>query len=67
VKINCISCGFTVNLDDATYSDYEGQVKCFACNALLEVKVDQGSVKKVMITGSAKPTPRERAAIGQRP
>lgn len=46
MKINCLACGHKVDLDDA-YSDYEGQIKCFACNALLEVKTEQGSIKSV--------------------
>ena len=45
-KINCICCGFSINLDDS-YDDYEGQVKCFTCNALLEVKLVEGMVKGV--------------------
>jgi len=46
IKVNCICCGFSINLDDA-YDDYEGQVKCFTCNALLEVKLAEGNVKSV--------------------
>ena len=46
MKINCLSCGHTVELDEA-YSDYEGQVKCFTCSALLEVKLEESHVKSV--------------------
>ena len=46
IKINCLSCGHKVDLDDA-YGDYEGQVKCFACSALLEIKAEQGNIKSV--------------------
>ena len=53
MKINCLSCGHKVELDDA-YDDYEGQVKCFACNALLEIKLDQGNIKKVQVVESEK-------------
>jgi len=48
MKINCLSCGHTVDLDE-TYSDYEGQVKCFTCNALLEVKLEEGLIKAVKL------------------
>ena len=48
IKINCLSCGFKIDLDDA-YDDYEGQVKCFTCNAILEIKLDQGNIKKVQV------------------
>ena len=46
MKINCLSCGHTVVLDDA-YDSYEGQVKCFACGAMLEIKTEEGNVKAV--------------------
>ena len=46
MKINCLFCGHTVELDEA-YSDYEGQVKCYACSALLEVKLEESLVKSV--------------------
>jgi hypothetical protein len=44
MKIRCLSCGHTINLDDA-YSDYEGQIKCFTCNALLEVKLSDSLIR----------------------
>jgi len=46
IKINCLSCGHTLDLDE-TYSDYEGQVKCYACSALLEVKLVESQIKAV--------------------
>ena len=46
MKINCLSCGHTVGLDDA-YDDYQGQVKCYACSAMLEIKTEEGNVKAV--------------------
>jgi hypothetical protein len=46
MKINCLSCGHTIELDEA-YSDYEGQVKCYACSAVLEVKLEESLVKSV--------------------
>jgi len=46
MKINCLACGHKVELDGA-YDDYEGQVKCFVCSALLEIKTDQGNIKSV--------------------
>ena len=46
MKINCLSCGYTLELDEA-YSDYEGQVKCYICSALLEVKLEDSHVKSV--------------------
>jgi hypothetical protein len=46
MKINCLSCGHTIDLDDA-YCDYEGQVKCYTCSALLEVKLVDCAIKAV--------------------
>lgn len=46
MKINCLGCGFKVDLADA-YDDYEGQIKCFACGAILEIKVQEGNVRAV--------------------
>jgi hypothetical protein len=41
-----LSCGHTVDLDEA-YSDYEGQIKCYTCSALLEVKLEESLIKSV--------------------
>ena len=46
MKINCLSCGHTVVLGDA-YDNYEGQVKCFACGAILAIKTEEGNIKAV--------------------
>jgi hypothetical protein len=46
MKINCLSCGHYVDLDDS-YSDYEGAIKCYACDATLEIKLSDGQVKSV--------------------
>ena len=37
MKLNCLSCGHTVDLHN-DYNDYNGQVKCFVCGALLTVR-----------------------------
>ena len=46
MKINCLSCGLKMDLADA-YDNYEGQVKCFACGATLEIKTEKGKVRAV--------------------
>ena len=40
MKINCLSCGHTIDFDE-TDSDCAWQVKCYACGALLEVKLEE--------------------------
>jgi hypothetical protein len=52
MKVNCLSCGYSVNLDDA-YGDYEGPVKCFVCGVILQVRTEQGYIKQVGLTDSA--------------
>jgi hypothetical protein len=46
MKINCLGCGFRLDLDEA-YDDYDGPVKCFACESILEIRTEQGYVKAV--------------------
>jgi hypothetical protein len=41
MKVNCLSCGHNVVLDDA-YNDFEGMLRCYVCSALLEVKTSDG-------------------------
>jgi hypothetical protein len=48
MKINCLCCGHKVDLDEV-YDDYEGQIKCIACKAMLEIKTEQGKLKSVKI------------------
>jgi len=45
MKINCLSCGFKVDLDD-TYDDFEGPIKCI-CGALLEIRTEEGMLKAI--------------------
>ena len=48
MKVNCLSCGHKVDLD-RVYDDYAGQVKCFACGALLEIRTEGGQLKSVSL------------------
>ncbi|NQT18246.1 MAG: hypothetical protein HQ592_00980 [Planctomycetes bacterium] len=59
MRVNCLSCGHKLELDDA-YDDYEGQVKCYTCRAVLEIKAEEGAVKSVTcVQGPHKPTLEE--------
>ena len=51
MKINCLSCGFHIDLDDA-YSDYEVQIKCYTCKTILEIKAENGMLKMVKLADS---------------
>ena len=47
MRINCLSCGHKVELDDA-YDDFEGPVKCL-CGAMLEIRTEEGMLKGIKI------------------
>jgi len=46
MKINCLGCGYKVDLSSA-YDDYVGQIKCFACGAIMEIATHEGSIRAV--------------------
>lgn len=52
MKINCLSCGHKIELDDV-YDDYQGLVKCVTCGAMLDLKTEEGRLKSVRITDVA--------------
>jgi len=43
MKINCLSCGFKIDLDNA-YDDYTGQIKCYTCGSLMQIKTVEGKL-----------------------
>jgi hypothetical protein len=55
MRINCLSCGHKVELDDA-YDDFEGPVKCL-CGAMLEIRTEEGLLKGIKMA-----EPHSRAA-----
>jgi hypothetical protein len=46
MKINCLGCGFKVDLAGA-YDNYVGPIKCFACGTIMEISTQQGSVRAI--------------------
>jgi DNA-directed RNA polymerase subunit N (RpoN/RPB10) len=54
MKLICLSCGHAVDLRDA-YDDYDGQVKCFACGALLAIRTREGQIKWVELVAARRP------------
>ncbi|MBU4272698.1 MAG: hypothetical protein KKE86_15680 [Planctomycetes bacterium] len=46
MKVNCLSCGHSVDLRDS-YDDYQGRIKCFICGAVLAVRTEDGEIKSV--------------------
>jgi hypothetical protein len=45
MRLNCLSCGHKVELDDA-YDDFEGPVKCL-CGTMLEIRTEEGKLKAI--------------------
>lgn len=56
MKVNCLSCGHNLALDDA-YDDFQGPYKCYVCGTLLELITNEGQVKSVNLV-EAKPQPK---------
>ena len=63
MRVNCLSCGHKVDLDRA-YDDYEGQVKCFVCGAILAIKTEEGELKSVEFV-KVLPRPDAEEAFGR--
>ncbi|MGA3096317.1 MAG: hypothetical protein ABSF25_07675 [Bryobacteraceae bacterium] len=61
MEINCLGCGFKVDLADA-YDDYAGQIKCFGCGATMEIATQAGEIKAVNVVTEA-PLPSAEAFV----
>jgi len=48
MRIICLSCGHKVDVD-SSYDDYDGQIKCVVCGAILKIKTEEGKLKSVDI------------------
>ncbi|MCD6166710.1 hypothetical protein J7K19_08405 [bacterium] len=45
-EITCPSCGYEFYLDE---NDYEGEIQCPKCGALLEVNIERGDLKEISL------------------
>jgi DNA-directed RNA polymerase subunit RPC12/RpoP len=60
MKINCLSCGHNIELDDA-YGDYEGEIRCWTCSTKLALKTEHESIKSVRLSSQrVHPQPQPR-------
>ena len=50
MRVNCLSCGHTLDLGDA-YDQYRGQVRCYVCGALLSINTEDGRMKSAAMAG----------------
>jgi len=65
MQINCLGCGFKVDLADE-YDDYEGQIKCFVCGAVMEIAAQEGSIRAVRSVTEVQLPPVEKFLSGAR-
>jgi hypothetical protein len=65
MKINCLSCGHKVDLD-SVYDNFEGQVKCFACGALLEIRTEDAHLRVVKLVNAPHVLPDDVLERAQR-
>jgi hypothetical protein len=42
MKIECLSCGCEMNLDQQIFSVFTGSIKCFSCSAAMEIQTMMG-------------------------
>ena len=62
MKINCLACGHSVDLDD-DYGDYAGLIKCFVCSALLDIVTEEGQIKSVRFVKIVRGAPEPDEAL----
>ncbi len=65
IRLNCLSCGHPMDLGDA-YEDYQGEVRCWGCKAVLDVTLQDGKLKS-MRRGGAAETPGSSAGLAEPP
>lgn len=62
MRVNCLSCGHKVDLDEA-YDDYSGPVKCLACSAILDIEAQEGKLRIVRIRVATLADPYESSQL----
>ena len=63
MRINCLSCGHKVELDEA-YDDFEGPVKCL-CGGMLEIRTEDGQLKGIRVAEHlSRPAPKPKRMEG---
>jgi len=45
MRVDCVSCGYAVNLDHKVFDDYSGPIRCYCCGAMMEMKTEQGRMR----------------------
>ncbi|MGC8658865.1 MAG: hypothetical protein ACP5U1_07300 [Desulfomonilaceae bacterium] len=63
MKINCVSCGHSIFLDDA-YDDFDGPIKCYVCSGLLQIKTEEGKLKSIRFASPEPPYSQVKEPVG---
>ena len=61
IRLNCLACGHVMEFGDA-YEDYEGEIRCWVCGAVLEVALREGKLRSMRSQSGV--ALREREAPG---
>jgi DNA-directed RNA polymerase subunit N (RpoN/RPB10) len=48
MKVDCVSCGYEINLDHKVFDDYSGPIRCYRCGLMMEAKTEQGTMCYLM-------------------
>jgi DNA-directed RNA polymerase subunit RPC12/RpoP len=49
MKINCLSCGHSLDFDEAYSDQYDGEVKCWVCGGRLALRTERGHIRSVRL------------------
>jgi len=42
MRVKCLSCGQEMNMDDQTFSNFRGSLKCLSCREVMEIQTMGG-------------------------
>jgi hypothetical protein len=65
MKVNCLVCGHSIDIGSA-YDDYSGQIRCFVCHSLMEIKTEEGNLKSVKLPPVVPPGSGQPAGAAER-
>ena len=55
MRVDCVSCGYAVNLDHKVFDDYSGPIRCYCCGAMMEMKTEQGMMRYCLSLAHQRP------------
>jgi len=58
MKIRCSGCGHNLELSEV-YNDYEGEVKCWICGTVLDIRIKEGMLKYLKQSTASHPVSEE--------